>query len=206
MDRDYLIKLTLAVYQASEDWGKDNFLKFKVRNLANEILAGFILFPKRNPGDNLRSKILREIEILQDTLKEARARKLIDRNNFLLFQKEYSRMGGELEALVFPETLKKAKKEKKLTHKPILEELNERQKKIMIVLEKKQKVQVWELKEFFPGVSKRTLRRDLDGLLKKQLVERSGEWNEVFYSLPKTISQKELGQKTAARTEIGQEF
>ena len=49
------------------------------------------------------------------------------------------------------------------------------------ILRYKEKVQVWELKKLLPDVTKRTLRRDVDDLLKRNLVVREGEWNDIFY-------------------------
>ena len=42
------------------------------------------------------------------------------------------------------------------------QELDERKKEILKFLKEKEKVQVWQVKETFPQISKRTLRRDLD--------------------------------------------
>ncbi len=62
-------------------------------------------------------------------------------------------------------------------------EVSERQQKILEYLGRKGKAQVWEVKEIFPDVSKRTLRRDFKDLLKYGFVERKGERNNTFYRL-----------------------
>jgi DeoR/GlpR family transcriptional regulator of sugar metabolism len=56
-----------------------------------------------------------------------------------------------------------------------------RAKKILGLLDAKGKAQVWELQKVLPQVTKRTLRRDLDTLVQKGLLERKGQWNTVFY-------------------------
>jgi DeoR/GlpR family transcriptional regulator of sugar metabolism len=61
--------------------------------------------------------------------------------------------------------------------------MNERQKKILEILKEKGKIQVGQIKEFFPNVSKRTLRRDFQSLVKKGIIERIGEKNKTFYQL-----------------------
>lgn len=61
--------------------------------------------------------------------------------------------------------------------------LTERQKRIIEFLKTKENAQVWQLQRVLPEVTKRTLRRDLDELLEKNLVERKGEWNSVSYEL-----------------------
>jgi len=63
------------------------------------------------------------------------------------------------------------------------DELDPRKEKILGLLRERGKVQVWEIKKILPDVSKRTLRRDFDKLLKLKIVERIGERNETFYRL-----------------------
>ncbi len=63
------------------------------------------------------------------------------------------------------------------------EKLDSRKEKILKILEEKDRAQVWEIKKILPEVSKRTLRRDFDQLLKLGLVERIGERNNTFYKL-----------------------
>lgn len=183
MDKDFLIKLTLFIYQTSEHWPEDNLLKFKIRNLANEILADCILLSQGNFTKTLQSKLLGEVCEIQECFVQARAKRFLNRNEFLLFQKEYNNIKRKLGALTskgikqverrgaFLETEKGFKEE----------ELREREKKILEILEEKGKAQVQDLQKFFPNISKRTLRRDLESLLKKGLVQRSGEWSRIFY-------------------------
>lgn len=184
MDKDYIIKLTLAVYQMSEWWPETNLLKFQLRNLANEILTGFISMAYHNPGSDMQVWLFKNIQAFQQSLSEVRAQKLINRREFLLFRKEYGRVGGEIKGLVGLKRTKSLKKEKDSVKESIFkQELNQRQEKILKILRKKPRIQVWEFKGFFPDISKRTLRRDLEDLLKKELVERKGEWNKIFYNL-----------------------
>ena len=60
---------------------------------------------------------------------------------------------------------------------------DDRKEKIIEILGQKEKVQVWEVNEFFPDISKRTIRRDFVELLKQGLIERIGERSETFYKL-----------------------
>ncbi len=191
MDKDYLIKLTFGIHQTSQNWPEDNFLKFKIRSLANEILTDFILFFYGNSDGYLRTKILREIQEIQEDLAQIRAQKLIDRNNFLLFQKEYNNIKKKLEDLKPFQETKKAEEKKEILSSQILskETLSGRQRKILNILNEKEKVQVQDLQKFFPGISKRTLRRDLERLLKRGSVKRWGEWNKVFYTPVKGLGQ-----------------
>ena len=63
------------------------------------------------------------------------------------------------------------------------EGMNERQEKIMVFLREQGRAQVWQVKQILPEVTKRTLRRDFDCLLKKGVIERGGERNNTFYQI-----------------------
>jgi len=70
--------------------------------------------------------------------------------------------------------------EEKLT---IKNKLTDRKKKILEILRAKEAVQVWEINKILSNVSKRTLRRDFEQLLKDGYVQRIGERNKTFYKL-----------------------
>ncbi len=63
------------------------------------------------------------------------------------------------------------------------ERISERQEKIMAFLKEQGRAQVWQIKQILPEVTKRTLRRDFENLLKKGVIERVGERNDTFYQL-----------------------
>ena len=58
-----------------------------------------------------------------------------------------------------------------------------RQEKILEILGGGEKAQVADFIKQLPDITKRTVRRDLDDLLKKGKIIRVGEWNQVFYQL-----------------------
>ncbi|MBC7074337.1 DeoR family transcriptional regulator [Candidatus Parcubacteria bacterium] len=60
---------------------------------------------------------------------------------------------------------------------------NDRQKKILEILKEKERLQIWQLKDYFPNISKRTLRRDLVKLVQAGLVLRTGEISNTYYQL-----------------------
>jgi DeoR/GlpR family transcriptional regulator of sugar metabolism len=59
--------------------------------------------------------------------------------------------------------------------------LTDRQKKIVRKLIEKDKVYPSELQELLPDVSTRTIRRDMNGLEKKGLVEQKGTTKSTYY-------------------------
>ena len=60
-------------------------------------------------------------------------------------------------------------------------ELTERQKKILEIVQKNEKTQVADIIKVLPDVTKRTIRRDMDELLKSGQILRAGEFNQISY-------------------------
>ncbi len=65
------------------------------------------------------------------------------------------------------------------------EKMTTRQDKILEILGKNQKAQVSDFIKELPNITKRTVRRDVDDLLKKGRIIRTGQWNQVFYQINK---------------------
>jgi len=199
MDKDYLIKLTLGLYRVTELFPAREPLKFSIREKANQILADSLLFFTKNPLNlkekqkkNFSEKILKNIEILRAYFKIAQAQNWLKKENFFILKREYEKIKEgiiqELKEKAFPARIIKEEREEAFAENSSLPMKNERCKKILKVLSQKEKAQVWEFKQIFPGVSKRTLRRDLDFLLNRGLIERIGDKNNTFYRLKRKIS------------------
>ncbi|MFH1656393.1 MAG: DeoR family transcriptional regulator [Candidatus Nealsonbacteria bacterium] len=67
--------------------------------------------------------------------------------------------------------------------KNIPKEIDDRKSKILKILGENGKMQVGQISEIFPNVSKRTIRRDFVQLLEQGLIKRIGEKNDTFYQL-----------------------
>ena len=63
----------------------------------------------------------------------------------------------------------------------VIDKYSPRQEKILKILTEREKAQVSDLVKELPKVTKRTIRRDLDDLLRKGRIVRVGEWNQIFY-------------------------
>jgi chaperonin cofactor prefoldin len=179
MDRDYLIKLTLAVYKVTKIFPSKEPLKFLIREKVNQILADFIL---KNKVQNIKENI----DVLNSYFGIAEKQNWVDQLNFLVLKREYSEIKEELEDKtdiieIKEKVIKKSLKAPNSHSDPIL--LNNRCERILEVLKEKEKAQIWEFKKVFPEVTKRTLRRDFEFLLKQRLVIRAGENNNVYYML-----------------------
>jgi len=194
MDKDYFVDLTTRVYNLTLQFPKKEPLRHQIRHLANDVLQNliFILWGNiKNPKDLLFDTEKR-LETLDGFLNVAESQNWVSSEDILEIQKEYSNIKREIEKFKKQE-LKKSKKERKSqTNKteseliPFPEEglpLNDRQEKILEILKEKDKVQVHHVKNVFPDISKRTLRRDFESLLKQGLVERIGKRSNTFYRL-----------------------
>lgn len=58
-----------------------------------------------------------------------------------------------------------------------------RREKILGIINTRGSAQVSDIIKEIPNVTKRTIRRDLDELLKKSKIVRNGEWNKIFYQM-----------------------
>lgn len=153
MDKDFLIELTNGLYRLTLLFPKKEPLRYKMRELADDILA---------------KPIEKDLEILESFFEVAKAQNWVSPSDILEIQKEYSKIREEL-------------KKSDGNRTPI--NLGDRQETILKILKEKGQAQVWEIQKIFPEVTKRTLRRDFESLLNQGLIERIGERNETFYQL-----------------------
>ncbi|MDO8743283.1 MAG: DeoR family transcriptional regulator, partial [Candidatus Azambacteria bacterium] len=158
-DRSFLIELTSNLYRLTLLFPKKEPLRYKMRELATNILA------KANEED---------LEVLNSFFEVAKAQSWVSQQDILNLQAEYSKLRGEETAPNVSIPL------------PFRQNLNgqdNRQEKIIEFLKEIGRVKVWEVKQIFPYVSKRTLRRDFESMLNQGVIERMGERNETFYQL-----------------------
>ena len=201
MSEDKYLKLTNALYKIIEFFPEGEPLKNKTKEKALEVMESLVLV-QGNPGnkEKVSAQILEDIEVLKSYLRLGKSQGWIDSVNFLILSKEYDKVKEEIQpaysvmqrgagllidGIGKQITFEQNNEEQTVDSQDVI---SERQKKIIEILRKQEKAQVGDLKKVFSNVSKRTLRRDLDDLLKKKKVIRAGEWNQVFYKL------KEMGR------------
>jgi|SRR3989344_9248025 len=159
-DKNQLIELTNNLYQLTLLFPKKEPLRYKMREIAADILV--------------RQKE-QDLDILDSFFEVAKSQNWVSSAAILNVQEEYSKFRGELKAMEVSE------RQVSLPIESLLVSQTDRQEKIMEFLRERSQAQVWELKQVFPDVSKRTLRRDFENLLKQGLVERIGEKNDTSY-------------------------
>lgn len=171
MDKNYLIQVTQNLYRLTLLFPKKEPLRYKMREIADQILAKCsMLNLEQNP-------VLEDLEILDGFFEVAKAQNWVAAVDILRIQEEYNRIKAEIKKIA------KRPPEKEITRVEPVQIPNSRQEKILAILKEKGRAQVWQVKQVFPEVSKRTLRRDFESLLKQGIIERRGERNDTFYQL-----------------------
>ena len=208
MNKEILIQLTKNLYRLTLLFPKKEPLRYKMRELADDILADLILssdrgsassvlaedrpLPKLKKKEEGANSIISQLEVLDSFFEVAKNQNWVSPHDILNLQEEYSKLKEELKnRRSTPPLIKNTQvgpvqvsslneqQQKILDSNPS----TARQGKILEYLKEKGKTQVWEMKQIFPEVSKRTLRRDFEFLLKQGKIERIGERNETSYQL-----------------------
>ncbi|MEK7542501.1 MAG: DeoR family transcriptional regulator [Patescibacteria group bacterium] len=208
MNRNFFIRLAFAAHRVADVLPQEEQIAQEIREAANVILADLILLTDKEitraeKKQDLLFQLERQIDVLLVYLDRAKEADWVNSENFSLLESEYGRIRELLE--IFEDIpshedrgfrnqgqAAKGKKKQVISELPKIEKREERedesvltgrQKRIIEFLRTKENAQVWELQKVLPEVTKRTLRRDLDELLQKNLVERKGAWNAVSYEL-----------------------
>ena len=194
MNKDFLIELTNNLYRLTLLFPKKEPLRYKMRELADEILANSLRIAENSKTvKNCSRPILEELESLDSFFEVAKSQMWVKKEDLLNLQQEYIKLKEDLEKstiqTVEVQDVEVQDVEVRPPQIPQLipgpgKEINQRQEKILAFLKENGRAQVWQAKQILPEVSKRTLRRDFEFLLKQGKIERIGERNETFYQLP----------------------
>jgi len=253
MNKDFLIELTKNLYRLTLLFPKKEPLRYKMRELADDILADLILIFREDASgkkDMVTEDLAGHLEILDSFFEVIKEQNWVSIFDILAIQKEYANLvkeinlfstrrfarvreelerrkvenslaeatlplipviapasanpggvapveakGDEDKSSSSPFAVARVGNEDKSSSSPFAvarvnnfvllsnEKMNERQEKIMVFLREQGRAQVWQVKQILPEVTKRTLRRDFDCLLKKGVIERGGERNNTFYQI-----------------------
>ncbi len=188
MDKEYLTKITNDLYRLTLLFPKKEPLRYKMRELADNVLSDLILVIEGDSKSrDLINEIKKNIEPLDVFFEIAKGQNWVTPDTISELQDKFTVIREELEE--FEKTLENeliTEKESVLTKKEKVAEFssfNPRQKKIIEMLKNKEKIQVGDAQKIFPKITKRTLRRDFDSLLKQGAVKRTGKTNLTFYHL-----------------------
>ncbi len=204
------IKITNVVYRVLDFLPDSDPLKNRAKEKTLAILENLTLISKTQGWVSLqkekaKAQVLDDIGVLESYLNIAKSQGWIDSINFLIIVKEYHRIkstikppkglirqsmeiaynvvGDQTKVLPSVGSLAKDRQEPSIRKEILVlaEKYSERQRKILEILHEREKAQVSDFIKELPNITKRTIRRDLDDLLKKGKIVRVGEWNQVFY-------------------------
>lgn len=174
MDKEYLIQLTKTLYSVTLLFPKKEPLRYKMRETADEILANF--FQEKRAETQPQ-------QVLNGYFEIAIAQNWVTKDLLLEIQDKYAKIGEQEipdeQGNFFKEESKEEEKQAIIRTNTI----TERQKKILDILKENGSAQVCDIQKFFPKLTKRTVRRDFEAMLKQGLVERIGERNATFYTI-----------------------
>lgn len=206
MNRESLIQLTDELYRLTLLFPKEESLRYRLREQANEVLANFVFLlrekenpePDKNAFTLILHRSLKAFETLDIFLELARRQNWVSLAKIALCKEKYLKARAIMEEIVkeqmavVPEKFNSVAREatpllqeESVSRQPeptIVLKLNDRQKTILGILQEREKAQVWQFKQVFPEISKRTLRRDVEQLYTQGLIRRIGERNNTFYS------------------------
>jgi hypothetical protein len=194
--KDYFIKLTVAVYKIADLLPEGEPLKGFIKQKAGDLLGGFVAKAYQNKRA-LDEKLRVDWEVLKVYFELAKTQKWIKEENFDFLSQQYEKLAQSLYQEEQQEDLAERKGKPDQPRKKNLETAravkkavminggldNSRHQRIVEILKSKGTVQVKDVKDFFPQLSKRTLRRDFEYLLHQGVVNRIGEGNMTIYKL-----------------------
>lgn len=210
MDKRYFIELTNRLYRLTLLFPQKEALRHKIRMIADEVLIELVVILEGEPKEKRESafNVERNIEILDALFELAKKQDWVLKREISDIQDEYLVIKKEVEDFndltrkelrevnVLPVvTEEKEKKEEKITASFVKkEDLNNRQEKILGLVKEKERIQVKDIQEILPKITKRTLRRDLNFLMDRSLVRRIGKGNGTYY-MSAEHNRTKIGQR-----------
>ncbi|MDD5638899.1 MAG: DeoR family transcriptional regulator [Candidatus Pacebacteria bacterium] len=208
MEKRQIIDLTNKVYRLTLLFPKKEPLRYKIREIANDILTFSINWESLNslnPGkyaSNLKERkketifnLEESLDVIHNYFEISKWQNWINYFEILEIQEEYDKIKKELyEEIKKIEIEEKTNEIQNIPKNNLIEEKNiqidnnfiekeTRKEKIIKILKKVEKIQVGEINKLFPDVSKRTIRRDFQKMLNQGIIERIGEKNNTYYRL-----------------------
>ncbi len=182
MDKEFFVKLTNDLYKLTVSFPQEEPIRIKIRQLGDEVLSDLITILSGDKEERLESakRVEKTLGILDSMLDLASRQDWADKDDFKEVRKSYREIKEEIESF------NKSKKRPQTTEKkkPKRTSLNDRQKKILDLLQKRGKMQVKQTLEELPvKVTRRTIRRDFKKLVNLDFVEKIGRANETRYKL-----------------------
>ncbi len=202
MDKQYFIELTNRLYRLTLLFPEKEALRHKIRGVADEILVNLVVILEGEPKDRRESafNVERNIEILDVLFELAKKQDWVLSREIGEIQDEYFEIKKEVEE--FNNITRREARDVQKKSFPATEEkiasaeenpvadipLSKRQQRILQLMKERDQLQVKDIQEIFPKLTKRTLRRDLNILLEKGVIKRVGKGNGTYYTAKQKAS------------------
>ncbi|MBI2640434.1 MAG: DeoR family transcriptional regulator [Candidatus Sungbacteria bacterium] len=200
-----VFELTLALYRVTDFFPQGEVLRKHLREKGNEIFGGLGEYGFSGNYEHEAVAVLAKIQALKGYLNVARSMRFVKSINLTVLEREYDFLAdflhGELENTkpsvspkAEPRGEEKVKEslstweefsvseEKKTGLEPISEAMNERQQKILEHLRKSEYAKISDFAPQFAGISTKTIQRDLQDLVTKNVLKKEGEKRWTIYS------------------------
>ena len=188
--KEDIIKIVVGTYKVTNLIPDNEPLRFKIRDTANDILA---MFAGSNPHITDVKALNSKISIILAYFDVAKTQNYTDIGNFDILKRNYIRL-KQTESVSVQETKEKPRTVvvTKKVEKPKIKVIksvdsskpNKRQTQVMNLVKMRGQISLEELKRSFPQVTPRTLRRDINSLSEKGIIQRirsaSGEIVFIF--------------------------
>jgi hypothetical protein len=188
MDTKFLIQVTNNLYRLTLFFPDKEPLKYKMREKANDILAN----SNNSNKYAVINLLLEDLETLNLFFEVAKEQDWVNISDIDVVQTGYLNLKKELKKWKELNSLSEALngirphlKQDSVSFSKT-EFISERQQKILEFIKKKNgnRVQVHQVQELFPELTKRTLRRDFADMFNQGLIKRIGEKkNEFSYEI-----------------------
>ena len=179
------LDLTLAIYRLTDKLPKGEVLISQLRKLGNEAVGDLIM-------DNF-SGARKKIDLLLIYFKISQAQNWVSEINWLILKNEYQKLNLKIAGFWAGERPKEEKRENIMSHNVATEQtllepvqrrdnLSSRQQKILEEFKNKDLVKMVDLIPLFKNnISERTIRNDLQVLIKNKLINKKGERKSTVY-------------------------
>lgn len=201
-----VFELTLALYRVTDFFPRGEVLKKHLREKANEIFGSVTEYGFSESGKKEATAIVAKTEAVKGFLGVAKSMRFVRPINLTVLEREYSALERffeqEVEHTRVIDTDEKEKEELRTWDEfstenskksgeatqanyltPISHDLSERQRRIVGHLHEVSQAKISDFYSFFGEVSSKTIQRDLQDLVSKQVLKKEGDKRWTIYSL-----------------------
>jgi len=203
MQIEEIIKLTCALHSVVAGFPRNEPLAKATKKKSLNVLAGYCLLKSEidltfEQKERAEQKILENIIVLENYFKLAEAMEWVRAENFWVLGRHYNEIKEEVvssrtnKGNIGKAPVLRVKKENLVAlQKPIKEKKEilfsglkkARHKRIVQEIEKRGEMQVKDLEQVLPNITKRTIRRDMGYLMDLGLIERNGDKSATSYKM-----------------------